>query len=107
MYATSPTHEHPRISRVPVRDQIRRRMPRPGAGRRLTVSAPSSPFGDTLDREVDRVVDYTRLSGPRDDVLDYAAFLFATDTGWGPTALDLVAIEEDGERLTVVLGKPL
>ena len=54
-----------------------------------------------------RFVDYTRLSGPRDDVLDYAAFLFATDTGWGDSALELIAVEEDTEqRLTLVLAKP-
>ena len=80
-------------------DQIRHRSPRPGAVSRIVVSTPPSRL---------RSVDYTRLSGPRDDVLDYAAFLFATDTGWGDTALELVSVEEDDEdTLTVLLAKPL
>ena len=98
----SPTPEFPRVARARMRAQIERRMPRPGADRRLAVTARAR--ADDLD---DRSVDYTRLSGPRDDVLDYAAFLFATDTGWGDTALSLVAIEEDGDTLTLLLGKPL
>ena len=104
METTPIASEHPRITPRRLREQIRRRAPRPAAGRRLTVSAP--PL-DGAARGAERVVDYTRLSGPRDDVMDYAAFLFATDTGWGETALDLVAIEEDGETLTVILGRPL
>jgi hypothetical protein len=104
MHATPPL-EQPRIAHRRVREQIRRRTPRPGAGRRLAVTARA----DRLEAAsgLDRSVDYTRLSGPRDDVLDYAAFLFATDTGWGATALDVVAIEEDGDTLTLLLGKPL
>ena len=89
--------EAPRARRR-LRDDIRTRMPRPGAVSRVLISRPPSPV---------RFVDYTRLSGPRDDVLDYAAFLFATDTGWGETALELIAIEADEpERLTLVLAKP-
>ncbi|AHG89008.1 hypothetical protein J421_1471 [Gemmatirosa kalamazoonensis] len=80
-------------------EQIRHRSPRPGAVAHIAVSSPPSRL---------RFLDYTRLSGPRDDVLDYAAFLFATDTGWGDTALELVSVEEeDGENLTVLLAKPL
>lgn len=89
--------EAPRARRR-LREDIRARMPRPGAVSRLVISNPPSHV---------RFLDYTRLSGPRDDVLDYAAFLFATDTGWGETALELVAIESDEpERLTLVLAKP-
>jgi hypothetical protein len=100
----SPSHtpEYPRVAHARMRAQIERRMPRPGADRRLAVTARARAA--ELD---DRSVDYTRLSGAREDVLDYAAFLFATDTGWGDTALSLVAIEEDGETLTLLLGKPL
>jgi len=90
--------EAPRTRRH-LREQIRSRAPRPGAVSRLEISSPPSRL---------RFLDYTRLSGPRDDVLDYAAFLFATDTGWGESALELAAIEEDEEnRLTLLLAKPL
>ena len=93
-----PTAEAPRTRRG-LGDQIRHRSPRPGAVSRIAVSSPPSRL---------RFLDYTRLSGPRDDVLDYAAFLFATDTGWGDTALELVSVEdEDGDNLTVLLAKPL
>jgi hypothetical protein len=96
-YAFGTAAEAPRIRRH-LREDIRTRTPRPGAVSRLSISSPPSQV---------RFVDYTRLSGPREDVLDYAAFLFATDTGWGETALELIAIEDDQpERLTLVLGKP-
>ena len=96
-FAFGAAAEAPRVRRR-LREDIRCRMPRPGAVSRLSITSPPSQV---------RFVDYTRLSGPREDVLDYAAFLFATDTGWGETALELVAIEDDQpERLTLVLGKP-
>ena len=101
MYA-SPSLESPRVESRRIREQIGRRTPRPGADRRLAVTERAR-----LADVADHLVDYTRLSGARDDVLDYAAFLFATDTGWGETALAVVSIEEDGERLTLLLGKPL
>jgi hypothetical protein len=91
------TTEAPGIARR-VREEITHHAPRPGAMRRVSFEAPAAPDG---------TVDYTRLSGPRADVLDYAALLFATDSGYGATALKLVAVEQDDEeRLTLLLGRP-
>jgi hypothetical protein len=99
---TESVSDSPRIARRRLREQIGRRMPCPGAERRVAVSAAIT----TAVREP--FFDYTRISGQRADVLDYAAFLFATDTGWGDTALDVAAIErDDGETLTVLLAKPV
>jgi hypothetical protein len=97
---TESVGDSPRIARRRLREQIGRRMPSPAAERRVAVSA-TAPVREPF-------FDYTRISGPRDDVLGYAAFLFATDTGWGDTALDVAAIErDDGETLTLLLAKPL
>jgi hypothetical protein len=87
-----------RVSSRRMREQIARRTPRPGAERRIAVSA--TPHLERFD-------DDTRLSGPRDDVLDYAAFLFATDTGYGDTRLDVASVEfDDGGELTLLLRRP-
>ena len=51
---------------------------------------------------------YMRLAGPRDDVLDYAAYLFSTDTGQGAAQLDLDAVEKEGHgELTLLLSRSL
>ena len=86
-----------------LRDEIAHRgvarEPRPDAARRVRVSAP-------LARTC--YLGYTRLEGRVPDVLDYAAWLFATDPGVGDAALDLVAIErEEGEEIALLLSKPL
>ncbi len=52
-----------------------------------------------------------RLEGPRDDVLDYAAWLLAIEPGPDDPChgrLELAAVErDDGERLSVVLSRDL
>ena len=75
------------------------RTPSADAGRRVRVSAPHARSA---------YLAYTRLSGARDDVLDYAAHLFATDPGQGVDRLDLDAIERDaGGELTLLLSRSL
>jgi hypothetical protein len=81
-----------------VRDEIVHHDPAPGAQCRVQISS-DAPHG--------RGARCTRVSGPRDDVLGYAAYLFATDTGFGETALQIEAVEEDETgALTLVLVCP-
>ena len=78
---------------------IAARTPRADAASRVEVSAPHARSA---------YLAYTRLSGPRDDVLDYAAYLFATDTNTGAARLDLDAVEKDaGGVLTLLLSRSL
>lgn len=87
---------------VELRNAIAARPPREDAERRVRVSAPMS-----------RTCYWSlmRLSGDPDDVLDYAAFLFAADRatphpGRGP--LELEAVEhEDPALLTILLSRAL
>ena len=75
------------------------RAPRAEAVDRIVVSAPHARSAYLL---------YTRLAGPRDDVLDYAAYLFASDTGQGVARLDLDAVERDADgELTLLLSRSL
>lgn len=96
----APSASYRRI--VELRDAIATRTPHEDAERRVRVSAPMS-----------RTCYWSlmRLSGDPDDVLDYAAFLFAADRatphpGRGP--LELEAVEhEDPELLTILLSRAL
>jgi hypothetical protein len=82
-----------------VRAEIATRTPRPDAAARVQVSAPHARSA---------YLAYTRLAGARDDVLDYAAYLFATDAGQGAARLDLDAVERDaGGELTLLLSRSL
>jgi hypothetical protein len=82
-----------------LRAEIDARTPRPEAKARLQVTAPHARSA---------YMAYTRLSGPRDDVLDYAAYLFATDTGRDAAALQIDAVERDeGGELTLLLWRSL
>ena len=78
---------------------IEHRTPRADAVERIKVGAPHARSA---------YLAYTRLSGPRDDVLDYAAYLFATDTNQGPAKWELDAVEKDaGGELTLLLSRSL
>lgn len=96
--APSATYRH----LTELRAEIAARTPRDDAERRVRVSAPLS-----------RTCYWSlmRLSGAPDDVLDYAASLFAADRatphpGRGP--LELEAIEhEDDASLTLLLSRAL
>jgi hypothetical protein len=82
-----------------IRALIAERTPRPDAAARVTISAPHARSA---------YLAYTRLAGPRDDVLDYAAYLFASDTAQGTGRLDLDAVERDaGGELTLLLSRSL
>lgn len=82
-----------------VRTLIAERTPRAEAVTRVRVSAPHARSA---------YLAYTRLAGPRDDVLDYAAYLFATDTGVGAARLDLDAVErDDGTELRLLFSRSL
>jgi hypothetical protein len=82
-----------------MRALIAERAPRAEAIANVEVSAPHARSA---------YLAYTRLSGPRDDVLDYAAYLFATDTNHGPARLDLDAVErDDGTELRLLLSRSL
>jgi hypothetical protein len=96
-------HRRPAVRHTPPIDAIRaliaERTPRADAVERIQVSAPHARSA---------YLAYTRLSGPRDDVLDYAAYLFATDTGQGVARLDLDAVERDeGGELRLLLSRSL
>jgi len=79
--------------------EIRRRPPRREAKSDVTVSAPHARSA---------YLSYTRVAGPRDAVLDYAAYLFAEDRGVGAAALDLDAVEcDEPESLTLLLSRSL
>ena len=82
-----------------VRALIDARTPRADAAERVVVSAPHARSA---------YLAYTRLAGPRDDVLDYAAYLFTTDTNQGAARLDLDAVERDADgELTLLLSRSL
>ena len=82
-----------------VRALIAERTPRAEAAANVTVSAPHARSA---------YLAYMRLAGPRDDVLDYAAYLFSTDTGQGAAQLDLDAVEKEGNgELTLLLSRSL
>ena len=82
-----------------VRDEIVHHHLAPGAQCRVRV---------TQDAPDERGVRYTRVSGSRDDVLGYVAYLFATDIGVGATAMEIAAVEEDDTScLTLLLVCPL
>src|SRR5687767_13802460 len=82
-----------------MRALIAERTPRADAFANVKVSAPHARSA---------YLAYTRLAGPRDDVLDYAAYLFATDTGIGHARLDLDAVErDDGDELRLLLSRSL
>jgi hypothetical protein len=82
-----------------MRALIAERTPRADAIANVEVSAPHARSA---------YLAYTRLTGPRDDVLDYAAYLFATDTNQGPARLDLDAVErDDGTELRLLLSRSL
>ena len=82
-----------------IRAEIAARTPNAEAKARVEVSAPHARSA---------YMAYTRLSGPRDDVLDYAAYLFASDTGEGAAVLEVDAVERDeGGRLTLLLWRSL
>ena len=96
-----PTEGHPPHT-PPIDAMLARiagRTPRADAAARIRVSAPHARSA---------YLAYTRLSGPRDDVLDYAAHLLATDSGRGVDRLDLDAIErDDGGELTLLFSRSL
>ena len=104
--AGSPTHvgapsaSFRRIEEL--REAIAARAPRDDAARRVRVSAPLS-----------RTCYWSlmRLSGAPSDVLDYAAYLFASDRaaphpGRGPLELEAVEHEDDA-LLTLLLSRAL
>jgi hypothetical protein len=82
-----------------LRALIAERTPRADAVARVQVSAPHARSA---------YLAYTRLAGPRDDVLDYVAYLFATDTNTGAARLDLDAVERDADgQLSLLLSRSL
>ena len=102
MHVASSTDRITSIPALPlnrrVRDEIVHHHLTPGAQRRVRVSE---------DAPDERGVRYTRVSGSREDVLGYVAYLFATDTGVGPTAMQIAAVEEDDTScLTLLLVCP-
>lgn len=98
--AGAPSATYQRLTEL--RDEIASRTPLEDAERRVRVSAPLS-----------RTCYWSlmRLSGTPNDVLDYAAYLFAADraaphAGRGP--LELEAVEhEDDVLLTLLLSRAL
>ena len=77
---------------------IAERTPRADAAARVTIGAPHARSA---------YLAYTRLAGPRDDVLDYAAYLLASDLPHGARwELDAVERDADGE-LTLLLSRSL
>ena len=96
----SPHAAHERLQLL--LEEIAARRPRAEAARRVRVSAPHARSA---------YLAYMRLSGPRDDVLDYAATLLEEDrrrAGADRLPLELVAIEaETDEELTLLFSKSL
>jgi hypothetical protein len=100
------SHHHSRsraraaVNRLPeILEAIRRRQPRADAKAEIKVSAPHARSA---------YLSYTRLSGPRESVLEYAAYLFAEDSGHGAARLDLDAVERDDQGiLTLLLSRSL
>jgi hypothetical protein len=73
-----------------------------------TPSADASRVRITAPHARSAYLAYTRLAGPRDDVLAYAAYLFATDTGQGAARLDVDAVERDADgELALLLSRSL
>jgi hypothetical protein len=95
-------NEQPRRTTPPIeeiRALIATRRPRADAAANVQITAPHARSAYLL---------YTRLAGPRDDVLDYAAYLFASDTGKGAARLDIDAVERDADgELTLLLSRSL
>jgi hypothetical protein len=95
--ATAPARVTPPIETV--RALIAERAPRADAAARVQVSAPHARSA---------YLAYTRLAGARDDVLDYAAYLFTSDTNTGAARLDLDAVERDADgEMTLLLSRSL
>lgn len=92
---------HPFYAIEPIRELLRQRRPRADAEHEVEVSAPPA-------RSV--YISNMRITGPRESVLDYAAFLLAP--GWeapdgSHTHPELVAVEHDREgELTLLLTRP-
>ncbi|HEU4631493.1 MAG TPA: hypothetical protein VFS08_17195 [Gemmatimonadaceae bacterium] len=87
-------------------DEISRRTPRSAAGR-VRIGTPHARSC---------YLSYVRLSGPREDVLDHAAYLLAHDPahdaghqpGTAPMPLELIAIEsETDEELSIIFSRSL
>src|SRR4051812_40166110 len=96
---TPPPRRHPTPPIHIMLALIAQRTPRAEAVEHVTVSAPHARSA---------YLAYSRLAGPRDDVLDYAAYLFATDTNAGAAKWDLDAVEKDaGGELTLLLSRSL
>jgi hypothetical protein len=95
----APVRPRPVSHAEAIRALIAERTPNAEAKARVTISAPHARSA---------YLAYTRLSGARDDVLDYAAYLFATDTGRGVARLDVDAVERDADgELTLLLSRSL
>lgn len=85
-----------------LREEIGRRTPHPEAEGRVQVSAPHSRSC---------YLSLMRVTGERDAVLDYVAYLFASDRAARPRGadgLELVAIEHEAEdELALLLSRNL
>lgn len=77
-----------------LRDEILHHGPVPGAMGRIHVSEQTGAR---------RGLRTARVNGPRDDVIGYVSYLFATDIGIGETAMQIVDVEEIDGELTLVL----
>ena len=89
-------HQPPPVDTI--RALIAERTPRADAAASVTISAPHARSA---------YLAYTRLAGPRDDVLDYAAYLLASDLPTG-ARWELDAVERDaGGQLTLLLSRSL
>lgn len=88
------------VNRLPeILEAIRRREPRADAKSEIKVSAPHARSA---------YLSYTRLSGPRESVLEYAAYLFSEDRNRGAARIDVDAVEKDeGGVLTLLLSRSL
>jgi hypothetical protein len=78
---------------------LRSRAPRPEAAAHVRVSAPPSRTCYQT---------YTRIAGPRADVLDYAAYLIQTENTPADgtfTHLVIESIEEEGDEMTLLLSR--
>jgi hypothetical protein len=95
-----PRPDEAAVNRLPeLLDAIRGHAPSADAKKEVTVSAPHARSA---------YLSYTRLSGPREAVLGYAAYLFSEDRGHGASRLDLDAVERDENgTLTLLLSRSL
>lgn len=93
-------HAPPHRTTPPIeamRTIIAARAPRAEAAEQITITAPHARSA---------YLQYSRLAGPRDHVLDYVAYLFATDTGKGHARWDLDAVEKDADgELSLLLSR--